>query len=79
MRFCEELKANNIDPDKFIAIQNEFIAYYRSQVLNRAAVTERDYIERDQLLTMIEKLINVIERERLQEKLKAIEMFNPSS
>lgn len=73
MDFCEELKANNIDPDKFIALQNEFIAFCRKSIdsFDRSE-SYREYLERDQILTMIEKFINRLERERLQEKISQI-------
>lgn len=78
MDFCEELKANGIDPDKFIAHQNEFIIYYRRhQESNRKVISYREYLEKDQLITMIEKFINKLERERLHEKIH--EISNPSS
>jgi hypothetical protein len=78
MDFCDELKASNIDPDKFIALQNEFIVYCRKeQESNGDAISYRDFLERDQLLTMLEKFIIRLERERLQQKIR--EMSSLSS
>lgn len=78
MGFCEELTANNIDPAKYIALQNEFIAYCRQALeTNSKQVSYREYLERDQLLMKLEKFINRLERELLQEKIK--EMSNSSS
>jgi transcriptional regulator with XRE-family HTH domain len=69
MSFCEMLEANHIDADKFIAFQNEFIAHCR-HTADAGTDTEgyRGYLEKDQALTMIEKFVNRLERERLQQK-----------
>jgi hypothetical protein len=78
MGFCEELTANNIDPAKYIVLQNEFITYCRQNLeTNSKQVSYREYLERDQLLMTLEKFINRLERELLQKKIK--EMSNSSS
>lgn len=78
MRLLEELKAEGIDPDKYIALQNEFILYcHRLDELNSMLTGYREFIEKDQFLTKVERLINRLERERLQEKIRDIS--NPSS
>lgn len=73
MDFCEELRANNIDPDKFIALQHEFIAHYRRQKLNtNSDLSYRESLEIDQVLTMTEKFINRLEREGIQQKIREL-------
>ena len=68
MDFCDELKANNIDPDKFIPLLNEFILYARNaNQSNAKTITFREYNERDQLITTMEKFCNRLERERLKQ------------
>lgn len=70
MGLLEELAANNIDPDKFIALQHEFIIYCRSREDSKEAENYRDYLDRDQFLTMVEKFINKLDRDRLREKME---------
>lgn len=71
MVFFEELRANNIDPVKFIEMQNEFISYSRKQLAaDSKSISYREHLERDQILTMAEKFINRLERELLQERIR---------
>lgn len=73
MSFLEGLKANNIDPDKYLALQNEFIIYCRKNLerdLDSGKL--KDYLEKDQFLNLVEKFNSKLERERIQEKMREI-------
>lgn len=78
MGLTEELRTNQVDPDKFVTFQNEFIRHSREQLeLTKDKFTYREYLERDQFLTVMEKLVIRIERERLQERMT--ELMDPTS
>ena len=73
MGFCDLLKANNIDAAKFIALQNEFIAQWRKQAEElKDSGNFRDFVEKDQMVTQLQKFINILERERVQEKINEV-------
>jgi hypothetical protein len=81
--FCDLLKKNNIDPDKFIAYMNECIAESRQMEEICARLTpylsdaDREslqayltHVERTYLLDMMEKFVTRLERERIQENIR---------
>ena len=78
MGFTEELRNNQIDPDKFVAFQSAYIRHSREQLDSmKDKLTYREYLEQDQFLTMMEKFITRMERERLQERMN--ELSDPTS
>jgi hypothetical protein len=74
--FYENLLQQNIRPEKFIVIQNEFIRHFNSDSVKSSESNYRLFLERDQLLTAFEKLMSQVERERLLHKI--IQITTPS-
>jgi transcriptional regulator with XRE-family HTH domain len=67
----EKLVDNSIDPARYIALQHDFLNYSREKLEAAAkSISYREYLEKDQLLTSIEKFIHSIEQELVQHKLK---------
>jgi hypothetical protein len=57
-----------VDPDQYIAFQSEFILHYRETLKQKSKeIGYREYLEKDQMLTTIEKFVNSLEKERLQQ------------
>jgi transcriptional regulator with XRE-family HTH domain len=67
----EKLVDSGIDPARYIALQHDFLNYSREKLESEAkSISYREYLEKDQLLTSIEKLLHSIEQELVQHKLK---------
>lgn len=65
LHFSGQLKVHGIDPDQYIAVQNEFIKHCRQNLeTSSKTISYRNYLERDQLLTIIEKFVNLLEKEK---------------
>jgi hypothetical protein len=69
--FCEQLEANNIDPDKFIDRLKHWISEDRNREELLMKFPEyRQHMEEDYLLDMLEKFLTKVERERIQKKIR---------
>jgi transcriptional regulator with XRE-family HTH domain len=69
--FIERLADSEIDPAKYVALQHDFLKHSREKLEAAAkSISYREYLEKDQLLTSIEKFIHSIEQELIQQKLK---------
>jgi hypothetical protein len=69
MRFLEVLIDSHVSPQKLIALQNEFVLLYKTSRASKK-ISLKDYLDRDQQFTQLEKFINRIEWELLQEKMQ---------
>jgi len=69
MSFSEEFAANNIDSEKLIAAQAEFVITYKSK-RNTDSSNYREFLDRDQGFTDLEKFINRVEWDLLRSKLQ---------
>jgi hypothetical protein len=73
MGFFKKLKGYKIDPDKYIALQYDFILYSRKNLeADVNLISLREYNERDQLLTRIETFVHRLARRRLKQKIQEI-------
>lgn len=71
--FCDLLKEHGIDPARFIAQQSEMIGLWLEKAeAAKESGNFRQYVEMDQTVTDTQKLINIIERERVQEKINEV-------